>query len=185
MSFAYEWIPSGICLELLLVNAKMENSNSVIYMEMAIMRQVWRLDCILCTRLHVLWNRRDFPLLATNHGLELQHKLKNAPASYGCEENTERGWGREPCEDKDIITPLTTTVSFYLANLSHSTDNEEEQIAVQATHKGCTLELLPGPCGVLCRLLLPIIFSVVTGMSCIKNIVEQLRSRWLQSTGVV
>lgn len=69
----------------------MENSNFVIYMEMAIMKEVLLLDCILCTRLHVLQNRRDFPLLTTNHGPELQHELKNAPSPYGCEEHTERG----------------------------------------------------------------------------------------------
>ena len=149
------------------------------------MREVLPLDCILCTRLHVLWNHRDFPLLATNHGLQLQHELKNASASYGCEENTERGWAGEPCEDKDVITPLTTTVSFYRANLSHSPDKEEGQISVRATHKGCTLELLLGPCGALGSLLLPIVFSVVTGMSCIKNIAEELRSRWFQSTRVI
>lgn len=149
------------------------------------MREVLLLDCILCTRLHVLRNHRDFPLLATNHGLELQHELKNASASSGCEENTERVWGGEPCEDKDIITPLATTVSFYQANLCHSPDNEEGKVAIRAARKGCTLELLPGPCGALCSLLLPIVFSVVTGMSCIKNIAWELRPRWFQSTWVI
>lgn len=37
---------------------------------------------------------------------------------------------------------LTTTVSFCRANLSLSPDNEEEQISIPATHKGCTLQLL-------------------------------------------
>lgn len=149
------------------------------------MRELLLLDCALYTRCHVMQTHRYFSLLATNCGLELQHKLKNASGSYGCEGNTERGWGGEPCEDKDKITPLTS-VSFYRANLNHSPDNEEGQISIWATNIGCTLELLPRSqvqCA-LCSLLLPLIFSVVTGMSCTKDIPEELRSRWFQSTQV-
>lgn len=142
MPFAYEWIPSGICWELLLACAKIANTNLVIYMEMAVRRELLLLDCALYTRCHVMQTHRYSSLLATNCGLELQHKLKNASGSYGCEGNTERGWGGEPCEDKDKITPLTS-VSFYQANLKHSPDNEEGQISIWATNIGCTLELLP------------------------------------------
>lgn len=148
------------------------------------MREVLLLDCALYTTHHVIQTHRYFPLLATNHGLELQHKLKNASGSYGREGNTERGWGGEPCEDKDKITPLTT-VSFYLANLNHSPDNEEGQISIGATHKACTPELLPGPSVHSAACSCPSSFSVVTGMSCTKNISEELRCRWFQSTQVI
>lgn len=75
--------------------AKIVNTNLVIYMEMAVSREVLLLDCALYTSCHVIQTHRYFPLLTTNHGLELQHKLKNASGSYGCEGNTERGWGGE------------------------------------------------------------------------------------------
>lgn len=71
--------------------AKIANTNLVIYMEMAVRREILLLDCALYTRCHVIKPHRYFPLLATNHGLELQLKLRNASGSYGCEENTERG----------------------------------------------------------------------------------------------
>lgn len=162
MSFAYEWILSGSSLELLLVYTKMGNSNSMISMEMAIMRKVLLLDCILCTRIHVLWNHRDFSLLATNCGF--WHELKNALASYGCEEKTERGWGGELCEGKDINTHLQPQWAFIepikaiARTLRRGRFLSELSIGAAASWSCCLAPVVRA----LCSLLLPVVFSVVT-----------------------
>lgn len=95
-----------------------------------------------------MWSK-PMDIFHFNHGLELQLKLKNASGSYGCEGNTERGWGGEPCKDKDKITPLTT-VSFYQASLNHSPDNEEGRISIW----GNTIRAVPWSCclGLVCTL---------------------------------